>query len=92
MSRPLLTDVLALIQNEVDRAEAKFAPFNSSHEGWAVIREEVDELWEAVKENRGRSYAAYREAVQVAAMAIRYIRDVTPPDVFAEALNKADQP
>jgi hypothetical protein len=51
-------------------ASAKFEPFFSAHEGYAVLREEVDELWEAIKAN---DFAhARNEAIQVAAMALRY--------------------
>lgn len=39
------------VVEELCRAEAKFGPFNSSHEGYAVILEELDELWDVVKEN-----------------------------------------
>jgi hypothetical protein len=64
-----------LVRNEVERATAKFPPFNSSHEGYAVILEELDELWDEVKGNKIRE--AREEAVQVAAMAIRFLMDVT---------------
>ena len=46
----------------------KFKPFNSSHEGFAVLKEEVDELWDAIKSND--LSAAQKEAIQVAAMAL----------------------
>lgn len=65
------------VANEVARAMSKFPPFNSSHEGWAVIKEEVDELWEEVRENRGRELSAREEAIQIAAMAIRYVHDIS---------------
>lgn len=103
------------VVEELERAEAKFAPFNSSHEGYAVILEELDELWDVVKLNPkkievpGHVYGdkpmpdtkegvekfifsnrqvgfAYQtakrkemmraEAIQVAAMAIRFIKCV----------------
>jgi NTP pyrophosphatase (non-canonical NTP hydrolase) len=67
--------ILAAIEHEVARAEAKFAPFNSSHEGIAIIFEEVDELWEAVRRNNRQQ--AIAEAYQVAAMAVRFIRDLS---------------
>ena len=50
------------------------APFNSYHEGYAVLKEEVDELWDDIKGNR-RS-GAREEAVQVAAMAIQFLIDL----------------
>jgi NTP pyrophosphatase (non-canonical NTP hydrolase) len=62
------------ISEELTRTIKKFKPFNSSHEGYAVLKEEVDELWDAIKTNNLEN--ARTEAVQVAAMAIRYIMDV----------------
>lgn len=50
---------------------------NSPHEGWAVIKEEVDELWECVRANNGASLDARQEAIQIAAMALRYVYDVS---------------
>lgn len=65
---------LALVRSEYLRAAEKFPPFNSAHEGYAVSAEEIDELWDDVKSNQNVS--ARQEAVQVAAMAIRFIIDV----------------
>lgn len=51
--------------------------FNSPHEGWAVIREELDELWDEVRrKGGGRGPEARKEAIQVAAMGIRYALDL----------------
>jgi NTP pyrophosphatase (non-canonical NTP hydrolase) len=63
------------VLEELKRAEAKFPPFNSAHEGWAVLFEEVDELWDAVKMQYGpeRDQQMRKEAVQVAAMALRFL-------------------
>ena len=47
--------------------------FTSDHEGYAVILEEVDELREKIK---GDSSDAAGEAMQVAAMAIRFLVDL----------------
>ena len=65
-------NILHDIEAELYRAMEKFpAAFHSGHEGYAVIREELDELWDAVKSNN--EVHACREAVQVAAMAVRFI-------------------
>lgn len=61
---------------EFRRAEAKHKPMNSPHEGYAVILEELDELWEEVRSDRGRSQDALLEAVQVAAMGLRYVANL----------------
>ena len=65
------------LADELDRARAKHAPMHSPHEGHSVIREELDkELWEHVCHDTGRSPEARHEALQVAAMALRYILDL----------------
>lgn len=63
---------------ELRQARSKFKPFNSAHEGYAVLLEEVDELWAEVKRNQSvRSVERMRkEAIQVAAMALRFVEDV----------------
>ena len=65
------------IENELKRA-AKYPPFNSAHEGYAVILEEMDELKEHVwKKQHSRDIVAMRaEAIQVAAMAVKFIQMV----------------
>lgn len=66
----------ALVLQELEDATEKFGAFNSAHEGWAVIKEEMDELWDEVKRNdRARQI---EEAIQVAAMALRYLVDMAP--------------
>lgn len=72
-------DILEDVRAELTSAMAAFPPFNSAHEGFAVIQEEFNtELWEEVCAKQGaRDIARMRkEAVQVAAMAIRFIHDV----------------
>jgi hypothetical protein len=72
--------VLARVRAEVMRAEAKWPPMNSPHEGHSVIREELDELWDHVCADTGRSSDAMKEAVQVACTAIRYVCDLCDVD------------
>ena len=59
-------------EKELERAESLFPPFNSAHEGIAVIREEYLELekevfWGDVKKMR-------EEAIQLGAMAMRMVK------------------
>lgn len=51
-------------------------PWASAEEGAMLLREELDELWDEVRRNRIPE--ARTEAVQVAAMALRFITDVAP--------------
>ncbi len=70
--------VLQLVGLEVMRAKAKFQRFNSAHEGYAVLKEEVDEMWDDVKRNRKPE--SLQEAIQVAAMAVRFVLDLAVPE------------
>lgn len=74
----LRTDVVGAVTDELNNAIAAWPAFNSAHEGFAVLAEEVDELWEHVKTNqRKRDLKAMRkEAIQVAAMAMRFALEV----------------
>ena len=76
------------IKIEYEMATSKFGPFNSTHEGYAVIKEEVDELWDAIKGNFHPSILE-EEAIQVAAMAIRFLTDCCD---FKEPQPKAETP
>ncbi len=67
---------LAMVRSELCRAIAKHPTgFHSGHEGYAVILEELEELFEDVR--RDDLTAAKMEAVQVAAMAIRFMLDLS---------------
>lgn len=50
----------------------------SAHEGYAILLEEVDELWDHVKQNQKKRNLdeMRKEAIQVAAMAIRFAAEV----------------
>ena len=73
-----IDDALDDIRHEVLRAELKFPAFHSAHEGYAVLLEELDELWlEVKKKPRDREPLAMEtEAVQVAAMAVRFLLNI----------------
>lgn len=73
-----LKDIMWEVEQEVKKATAKHSSMQSPHEGYAVILEELDELWDHVKTDTALGYAARKEALQVAAMAIRYIYDLKP--------------
>lgn len=73
----------AQVEMELGRAMVNYPPFSSAHEGYAVLLEEVDELWAEVKKSpKNRDMKAMREeAIQVAAMAMRFVLDVCDEDV-----------
>ena len=65
--------VMNMVRAELRDAIRRYPPFNSAHEGDGVISEEYDELFDAIKANELAQ--STDEAVQVAAMAIRYVID-----------------
>jgi hypothetical protein len=72
------------VYDEFVRASSKFPPFASEHEGYAILKEEVDELWDAVKLNQKhpeRYESCRKECIQVAAMALRFLYDRVPERV-----------
>ena len=66
------------VEDELNSAQCSWPPFNSAHEGFAVLKEEVDELWDHVRtKQKDRDLKAMRkEAIQVAAMACRFALEV----------------
>jgi hypothetical protein len=66
------------LATEAVRASVKFEPFNSSHEGLAVILEEYEELKREVfkKQSEYDMVKMRKEAVHLGAMALRFIYDV----------------
>lgn len=76
--QPQITSATAVraVMAEFRRASARHPPMVSPHEGYAVILEELDELWDEIKHNRGRAQEALEEAIQIAAMGLRYVTDL----------------
>jgi len=69
------SDIIKLIEKEYKEAIKKYSSFNSAHEGYAVIKEELDELWEEIKNkyNKRNYQKMMKESIQISAMAIRFI-------------------
>lgn len=87
---------VAHVLKELQSATEKFGEFNTPHEGYAVLLEEVDELWDEIKGNKRDPYGYRRrqEVIQVAAMALRFLIDVCPvdpcPHSWAEPVSSAE--
>jgi NTP pyrophosphatase (non-canonical NTP hydrolase) len=66
-------NVMSDVRNELDRAYAKHGREKwGRHEFYGVLKEEVDELWDAIKADEPSSRVR-DEAIQVAAMVVRYL-------------------
>ena len=63
---------------ELTDAQNKYPSFNSCHEGYAVLQEEVEELWDLIKAHKGVKCTPEMKAecVQIIAMALRFIIDL----------------
>lgn len=80
--RVRVKEVLGIVGAELIRARGLHGPMRSGHEAYGVIKEEVDEMWDEIKTNDGAK--ALKEAVQVAAMAVSMIVDLTPAEPAAQ--------
>ncbi len=76
--------IYSLTYNELNCAIEKHPiPMRSAHEGYAILKEEVDELWDAIKLNESspvRDKKIKEEAYHVAAMSLRFLMDVIYKD------------
>ena len=81
------------VETEVYAAVAQHAPMNSLHEGYAVLLEEVDELWTQVKLRRSDRDLrnVLTELKQIAAMATRCAVDVVLPELHREFRNPEEE-
>lgn len=70
-----------LIQ-EMERAEVRFGPFTSSHEGYGVLIEEIKELLDAIQQNTFKGVR--KEALQVSAVALRMVKACDESQSFFE--------
>ncbi len=73
-----IEEAISEVRAELEQAMALYPAMNSPAEAYAVMLEEVDEVWQIVKTKPSRRILSdlRGEAVQVAAMAIRMMLDV----------------
>lgn len=81
MSYKIMTrdKVLQLIKTELMLTDRDKPKFHSTHEGYGVLKKEFDELWDEIKTSKSFDMAnrsMVNEAVQVAAMAIKFIENL----------------
>lgn len=71
-----LSAVLKQVADEVWDTSDLWPSLHSVHEGYAVILEELDELWDECRKKTPDREKLSKEAIQVAAMAIRFAAEV----------------
>lgn len=67
------------VARELARARSLHSPQHGPHEGYTVILEELDEMWDEVRKKRPDLRATRTECIQIAAMAMRFVMDVCEP-------------
>jgi hypothetical protein len=74
----ITSEVAEDIEDEIDRSNRHEVSFASLHEAYAVILEELDEVWDITKQKKKKRNAQElrQELIQVAAMAIKAIHSL----------------
>jgi len=81
------TDIIKMLDTEMRGAYAQFGEYNSPHELYGVIKEELDEYFDSVRQDEESLY----ELLQVAAVALRYIHEQLEYDSYKMGEMEADQ-
>ena len=70
--------ILGSILKEFNRANTLYSAFHSNHEAYAVILEELDEVWDEIKKSKDvkGNEQIRNELIQVAAMCVKYIENL----------------
>jgi len=64
--------IIAGVKRELLKSNKKHDPvFNTPHEGWAVLKEELEEVWEEIKKDD--IIEIQKESYQLAAMAVKLL-------------------
>jgi hypothetical protein len=88
-----MNTTLERVYAEMVRGHALHGRYNSDHEAYAVLLEELDEVWDEVKlRSEKRDYSRMRsELIQVAAVACRWAEQLTDKrsDVDRDAMLEA---
>ena len=83
MAKIEIEKLLNDIYTEVKEAKEKYPTYNSAHEGYGLLLEEVDELKEEVflKQDQRSIARMKKEAIQIAAVALRIALEVCNEEV-----------
>ena len=68
--------ILDEVKKELAHSRKLHGNFKGAHEGYAVLLEEVDELWHEVKMRKRGFLTMRKECIQIAAMAIKFAEDI----------------
>lgn len=77
LNKPAIEKAMNEVLEELSKVKKKYPlDFNSLHEGYAVAKEEVDELWDEIKKKNPDKNKIRTEAMQAAAMFIRIMSEL----------------
>ena len=78
MYSPTVDDIPAAIMLEVERAKRRGEKFASLHEAYAVILEEVDEVWDITRQKKCEraAWELRKEFIQIGAMAVKALQSL----------------
>ena len=87
------TIIASFLVEELERANnIHGTSLNSPHEGYAVILEELDELFEEIRKKQPNKSRMWEEAIQIGAMAIKFVMSMDKwPDTTQSSQAKCRQ-
>lgn len=68
-----VNEVIKLCVEELERANKKHPLFHCRHHGYAVIKEELDELWNEIKERNPNNTSLQHECIQTMTMCLKFL-------------------
>ncbi|OCZ54326.1 hypothetical protein [Dehalobacter sp. TeCB1] len=68
-----ITGVMSLMAGELIDANEKYPLFASAHEGYGVMAEEFQELFDEIRKKKPDYKAMHDEAIQLGAMCMKFI-------------------
>jgi len=66
-------EVVVLVREEPERANKKFPLFHSKHHGYAVILEELEEMWDEIKRQEPNTARVQAECIQFITMGFKFL-------------------
>jgi hypothetical protein len=71
-----MQEIFRQVEDEFNRSNELYPQFHSTHEGYAVIKEEVDELWDYIKQSKSvlPNNSMISETIQIMAMCVKFIK------------------
>ncbi|MCE7734045.1 MAG: hypothetical protein GPJ54_04145 [Candidatus Heimdallarchaeota archaeon] len=78
--------ILQEMKFEYLEARVTHKGLHSYHEGYAVLKEEIEELWDEIKKRQPDNDKLFKEAIQVGAMALAFIYELLEVPIASQDL------